>query len=191
MPRVLVGVSYPKYESGPLPGTTAEQIRFNEIREAILPVFERLQNTSREWFSVGNYDKAVQIKRALVRLAEAIILKEDKEGMHAGLRDYRLTPISVSEMRRADFSTIDSMLDLNFGIFVEASTGVDSSGMDVYRPAYWSPQLSLREALNISRLNIFNLPAIVNLGIFGPLSGRSSALVSVEETLRRSHGART
>jgi len=193
---MLTIVHYQNYSIDmPLPGITDLQRRFNEIRAATLPIVRRLIHDGEKWFSVRNNAKTREIVTALERLAEAVILKEDRQDLFRDSREFqRLSPIDRRVIDDIDFSTTSTMLDLHFSVYIPEYIG-DYSGDDgydreIHRSAYWEAQLSVREALNIARLNIFNL---MTLGFFGPLTGRSTSLVRVEEALHlvESTGVRT
>lgn len=92
----------------------------------------------------------------------------------------RINPKEASEI---DLKTMNAMLDAHISVWedeIPPSTEPDTRGFG--REAGFYPQISLREALNISDSNIFNHTFLFGEA-WGPLFGKDESLVNVENAL--------
>lgn len=140
--------------------------QFQKIEAAVNPEIKRLM-PSYDYMG-SSRAKAQEIMAALTRLHAFI----DPQA------DIVLKPkIDPDSVELIDISTIDAMLDAKFSVWetethpwVEGDMEFDGS------PEGYFEKLSLRQALNISRNNIFP-------GHWGPIWGKAKALENVENAL--------
>ena len=164
--RASIGFAYD------LVGDLPELIMFNLIRAAVKIQTERLSEESDSCYTGSN--KAGKIQDALSRLRESILIKMDINSNSDYVNGMEL---NISEIPRKTFSTIDEMLDFKISAWEPEIPPSIEGGLEYNGSrAGFKSKLSLRQALNLARNNIFG-------SNFGPLWGKSSALLVVEKQL--------
>lgn len=120
--------------------------------------------------------KEQEIRDALERLRAAVLYKNSSANSEVTWKKSSLKcpNIKLSQVAKMDFSTIDFMLDAQISESKSEITPGNKQGAGYYS------QISIRQALNISRNNFFNSPGAT----WGPLWGKSLALEQVEKELR-------
>ncbi|MGK5595454.1 MAG: hypothetical protein ACSNEK_08880 [Parachlamydiaceae bacterium] len=125
-------------------------------------------------------EKIIQVESAIKRLGQAIayqcVLSED----HPISKRLYAEKINLDEAMSADLSTFDELLDARFSVWEDdAEREQKSRGF----PEGYIIRPSLRQALNISRNNIFN--ALTSHASHGPLWGKTETLKAIEGRIKQ------
>jgi hypothetical protein len=129
--------------------------------------------------------KAQQIREALSRLVRVLIVKFPNATKDMPtLKRCRITieKINPSDVENINLTTVGSMLTAEISHFkgeIDPWTTSDGMEFDGRREGYYY-QISLRDALDISQNNIFN---IFNHS-WGPIWGKTNTLKNVENKLK-------
>lgn len=154
--------------------TVTPAMKYKYIESAAITQINRLYKSEEGAF------KALHIVNALKRLSQGVLHK---------YRDITIDPAITTHLVRdevhgpfdaMDLSTVDAMLDAK----IQTTNRVLHSspeGEKEYKVRIVN-EISLRQALNIARNNLFN----GKMGTWGPLWGRAKALISFEDDLHKS-----
>ncbi len=156
--------------------------------------YERLEHEVQEEIKIlrGKKDyfnctdrKIYKIQDAIRRLGQVVryqceLIKED----HPIARRRYFDDIDPDQATSQDLSTYDAMLDAAFRVW-ETETPSYWQGGERHRgqPAGYYRQLSLRQALNLSRNNFLNFSG--GLVVWGPLWGKTDTLKAIEGRVKR------
>lgn len=129
----------------------------------------------------GSY-KADHIDRAVDRLYCAVVAQQPAfKNNHK--RQIHLHKIEENDLASADLSSEESMLDMSIREWDNGTPDYDEQGVRVRgRPEGFRYAVSVREALNISGNNFFNLIGFGD-ATWGPFWGKCDALLNVERKL--------